>query len=102
MNQPLRINHDRLFKELLSTFFIEFLELFFPQVVEYIDQQSIQPAEKEEVMEIVTSWMEQGIEQGKLEERKEMIAKLLASGMTLEQISEITNFSVEYLKKLLD
>ena len=53
-------------------------------------------------MEIVTSWMEQGIEQGKLEERKQMIAKLLASGMTLEQISEITNFSVEYLKKLLD
>jgi len=24
------IDHDRLFKELLSTFFVEFLDLFFP------------------------------------------------------------------------
>jgi hypothetical protein len=30
------IDHDRLFKELISTFFIEFIELFFPQVLEYI------------------------------------------------------------------
>lgn len=33
------INHDRLFKELLTTFFIEFLELFFPQVVAYLERQ---------------------------------------------------------------
>ena len=26
------IDHDRLFKELLSTFFVEFLELFFPDL----------------------------------------------------------------------
>ncbi|WP_244956361.1 Rpn family recombination-promoting nuclease/putative transposase [Geobacillus subterraneus] len=32
-----RIDHDRLFKELLSTFFEEFLLLFFPHVYEYID-----------------------------------------------------------------
>ncbi|QHN49474.1 transposase [Geobacillus stearothermophilus] len=32
-----RIDHDRLFKELLSTFFEEFLLLFFPDVYEYID-----------------------------------------------------------------
>ena len=32
-----RIDHDRLFKELLSTFFEEFLLLFFPNVYEHID-----------------------------------------------------------------
>ncbi|MEW5323467.1 Rpn family recombination-promoting nuclease/putative transposase [Geobacillus thermoleovorans] len=32
-----RIDHDRLFKELLSTFFEEFLLLFFPDVYEQID-----------------------------------------------------------------
>ena len=29
----LAIDHDRLFKELLTTFFVEFLELFFPKLV---------------------------------------------------------------------
>jgi hypothetical protein len=28
------VDHDRLFKELFSTFFLEFLELFFPEVCE--------------------------------------------------------------------
>lgn len=36
------IDHDRLFKELLSTFFLEFLDLFLPQVVSQIDRDSIQ------------------------------------------------------------
>ncbi|MBW4429996.1 MAG: Rpn family recombination-promoting nuclease/putative transposase [Nostoc desertorum CM1-VF14] len=36
------IDHDRLFKELLSTFFIEFLDLFLPQVVSQIERDSIQ------------------------------------------------------------
>jgi predicted transposase YdaD len=34
-------DHDRLFKELLSTFFLEFLELFLPQVAREIDPDSI-------------------------------------------------------------
>ena len=34
-------DHDRLFKELLSTFFIEFLELFLPQVASTLDRESI-------------------------------------------------------------
>lgn len=29
------IDHDRLFKELICTFFIEFLDLFFPEVMRY-------------------------------------------------------------------
>lgn len=34
-------DHDRLFKELLSTFFVEFLELFLPQVTGLIDHDSV-------------------------------------------------------------
>jgi predicted transposase YdaD len=36
------IDHDRLFKELISTFFIEFVDLFLPQVAIDIDRDSIQ------------------------------------------------------------
>ena len=36
-----KINHDRLFKELLTTFFVEFLDLFFPEVLGYLDTDSI-------------------------------------------------------------
>ncbi len=35
------IDHDRLFKELLSTFFWEFLELFLPETAAYVDRESI-------------------------------------------------------------
>jgi hypothetical protein len=35
-------NHDRLFKELLQTFFVEFLELLFPKVAAYIDAGNIE------------------------------------------------------------
>jgi predicted transposase YdaD len=34
-------DHDRLFKELLSTFFVEFLELFLPHVARSIDRDSV-------------------------------------------------------------
>jgi Domain of unknown function (DUF4351)/Putative transposase, YhgA-like len=36
------IDHDRLFKELLSTFFIEFLQLFVPDVAKTIDPDSVE------------------------------------------------------------
>ncbi|MFM6222904.1 MAG: Rpn family recombination-promoting nuclease/putative transposase [Dolichospermum sp.] len=42
-----KIDHDRLFKELISTFFIEFIELFFPQVLKYIDTNSVSLLDKE-------------------------------------------------------
>ena len=38
---------DRLFKELLSTFFVEFLELFFPEVIAYLEPDSIKLMDKE-------------------------------------------------------
>jgi predicted transposase YdaD len=41
------IDHDRLFKELLSTFFPEFLELFFPAVIQYLERDSLVPMDKE-------------------------------------------------------
>lgn len=36
------IDHDQLFKELLSTFFVEFLELFLPQLAQSINAESYQ------------------------------------------------------------
>jgi hypothetical protein len=36
------IDHDRLFKELITTFFIEFIDLFLPEVAIDIDRNSIQ------------------------------------------------------------
>lgn len=41
------IDYDRLFKELLTTFFVEFLELFFPQVIAYLEPSSITFLDKE-------------------------------------------------------
>jgi predicted transposase/invertase (TIGR01784 family) len=40
-------DHDRLFKELLSTFFMEFLELFIPDLAETIDPESIRFLQQE-------------------------------------------------------
>lgn len=41
------IDHDRLFKELISTFFLEFLELFFPQLREELEPNSLSFLDKE-------------------------------------------------------
>lgn len=41
------IDHDRLFKELLSTFFIEFISLFLPDVITYLEPDSLTFLDKE-------------------------------------------------------
>jgi len=41
------IDHDRLFKELISTFFLEFVDLFLPQVSAYLERESILFLDKE-------------------------------------------------------
>lgn len=41
------IDHDRLFKELLRTFFLEFIELFLPAMREYLEPDSIEFLDKE-------------------------------------------------------
>ena len=42
-----RIDHDRLFKELLTTFFVEFLEAFVPDIPPYLNRDSIHFLDKE-------------------------------------------------------
>ena len=41
------IDHDQLFKELLTTFFTDFLELFFPELARDLDRQSLSFLDKE-------------------------------------------------------
>ncbi len=41
------VDHDRLFKELLTTFFVEFIELFFPTVRSYLEPDSLTFLDKE-------------------------------------------------------
>jgi Domain of unknown function (DUF4351)/Putative transposase, YhgA-like len=41
------IDHDRLFKELLTTFFWEFIELFFPEITAYLERDTITFIDKE-------------------------------------------------------
>jgi hypothetical protein len=48
------IDHDRLFKELITTFFIEFIELFFPQVTQYLDSDYLEFLDKELFTDVTT------------------------------------------------
>ncbi len=41
------IDHDRLFKELLTHFFVEFVELFLPELAAYLDRDSLVFLDKE-------------------------------------------------------
>ena len=41
------IDHDRLFKELLSTFLVEFIELFLPEMMAYLEPDSVIFLDKE-------------------------------------------------------
>jgi hypothetical protein len=41
------IDHDRIFKELIKTFFVEFLELFFPEIHTDLDVSSIEFLDKQ-------------------------------------------------------
>ena len=50
----LQINHDRLFKELLTTFFVEFIELFFPDIIDYLEADSLEFIDKEIFTDITT------------------------------------------------
>ena len=46
--------HDRAFKQLISTFLLEFLDLFFPQVREYLDESSLVFLDKEIFTDLLT------------------------------------------------
>lgn len=45
-------NHDRMFKQLITVFFVDFIELFFPRVESYIDSTSIEFLEQETFSDI--------------------------------------------------
>ncbi len=46
-NDEEAIDHDRLFKELLTTFFVDFVALFLPDVSAYLDRASLEFLDKE-------------------------------------------------------
>jgi hypothetical protein len=48
------IDHDRLFKELLKTFFLDFLDLFAPEMAALIDAESVEFLDKEVFTDAVT------------------------------------------------
>jgi hypothetical protein len=48
------VDHDRLFKELLTTFFAEFIELFFPELAAYMDRGRIEFLDKEVFTDITS------------------------------------------------
>jgi hypothetical protein len=47
------IHHDQLFKQLIHTFFAEFLRLFFPEVYHYVDFTSIKPLSEEMFTDLI-------------------------------------------------
>jgi hypothetical protein len=47
INKKGKIDHDRLFKELLTTFFVDFIRLFLPEVYKYLETDSIEFIDKE-------------------------------------------------------
>ncbi|HEX4796307.1 MAG TPA: DUF4351 domain-containing protein [Humisphaera sp.] len=49
------MDHDRLFKELLRTFFLEFLAAFVPNVQEFIDPSSIEFLDKEVFTDVASN-----------------------------------------------
>ena len=53
MSQAELIDHDHNFKELISTFFMEFLELFLPEIAKTIDPNSIIFLEQEYLVDLV-------------------------------------------------
>src|SRR5262249_57432276 len=48
-------DHDRLFKELIGAFFIEFLELFLPQVRAFVDAGSVEFLDKEIFVDVTSA-----------------------------------------------
>jgi hypothetical protein len=48
------VDHDRIFKELLKTFFVEFVELFLPDAYEYLEPASVTFLDKEIFTDVVS------------------------------------------------
>ncbi len=67
----------------------------------------VEPQQKEGVMKIVTSWMEEGIEQGRREGKVELVLKLIAyrfgqvSSQVEAQVQKLSEAQVENLAQSL-
>jgi len=93
---------------LISGFIDIYLKLNPVEQVKFEEELArIEPVQQEEVMEIVTSWMETGIQQGRQEGRREeaasMVLRLLnrrCGSLTTELQQQIQNLSVEQLEEL--
>ena len=57
-------------------------------------------AQKEKIMQTLTSWEEKGIEKGKESERRSLALKMLQENISLDTIARITEFSISELKDL--
>jgi len=55
-----QIDHDRLFKELLETFFAEFIELFFPEAARTIDLEHLKFLQQECAADGKAPWVVSG------------------------------------------
>lgn len=53
--------------------------------------------EQEEIMEIVTSWQQEGAQKT----REEIALNLLKRGMIVQEISQVTGLSLEQVQQLL-
>jgi hypothetical protein len=49
------MDHDRLFKELLTTFFAEFVELFLPEVASYMERDGLEFLDKESFTDVLAA-----------------------------------------------
>jgi predicted transposase/invertase (TIGR01784 family) len=56
--------------------------------------------QKEEIMQVTTSWEEKGIVKGKDEERHTIALNLLRQGLTIESIAQATGMTIAQLQQL--
>ena len=106
------IDHDQLFKQLLTTFFLEFLELFTPEFFAAIDPSSEQqfqvevdtiklPKERQDVMEITTSWMEEGIIKGERALTIRLLTKKVGN-LSPELLARVSSLNLERVEVLAE
>jgi predicted transposase YdaD len=56
--------------------------------------------QKEEIMAVMTSWEERGIEKGMAQERRTIALNMLRKNMALETIAEVTGLTIAQLQQL--
>jgi predicted transposase/invertase (TIGR01784 family) len=86
---------------LISGFVDTYLRL--NQQEEQVFQEEIdrlEVSEQESVMQIVTSWMEQGLEQGRQEVKATIAQRMLAEKLPVETIARVTGLSIEQIQQL--